>query len=66
MDGWRYNNAEAKCLFSKKELVDSNGNEDKNTNTNTNLKKKHKHKYKYKYKIQTCSISQRGLFQIGS
>ena len=64
MDGWRYNNAEAKCLFSKKELVESNGGEDSNTNTNTNMKKKHE--YKYKYKIQTCSISQRGLFQIGS
>ena len=64
MDEWRYNNAEAKCLFSKKELVESNGSEDTNTNTNTNMKKKHE--YKYKYKIQTCSISQRGLFQIGS
>ena len=62
MDEWRYNNAEAKCLFSKKELVESNGGEDTNMNTNTNIRKKHK----YKYKIQTCSISQRGLFQIGS
>ena len=42
MDEWRYNNAEAKYLFSKKELVESNGDEDANTNTSTNTNTRYK------------------------
>ena len=61
MDGRRYNNAEAKCLFSKKELVESNGGEDTNMNTNTNIRKKHKYKYKKETQIQ-IQIQDTNLF----